>query len=107
MILSVLICEDARKQRERMDTIVNNYIALKDYDIELVLSTDNPADLLEYVKAHPKQKTLYILDVHLGQHEINGIVLAKQIRELDFSGKIVFVTTAVSLVTLPLLTLIL
>jgi len=93
VILSVLICEDDRKQRTRMEIIVNDYIALKGYDIDLALSTDSPADLLEYAKAHPKQNKLYILDVHLGQHEINGIALAKQIRELDPSGKFVFVTT--------------
>jgi len=93
MILSVLICEDDRKQRERIDIIVNDYIALKAYDIEIALSTDNPANLLDYVKAHPKQNKFYILDVHLGQHKINGITLAKQIREYDPFGKLVFVTT--------------
>jgi len=92
MILSVLICEDDRKQRERMETIVSDYIAAKDYDMEIVLSTENPTDLLDYVIAHPKQNNLYILDVDL-QHELNGITLAKQIRDHDFSGTFVFVTT--------------
>jgi len=93
MILSILICEDDHKQRARMNAIVNDYIALKDYDIEIALSTASPTDLLEYAKAHPKQNKLYILDVHLGQHEIDGITLAKQIREHDPFGKLVFVTT--------------
>ena len=93
MILAVLICEDECKQREHMACIVNDYIALKDYDIELALSTDRPADLLDYVRAHPQQHRLYILDVHLGPHEMNGITLAKQIRALDPFGKLVFVTT--------------
>jgi len=100
MILSVLICEDDHKQRAHMESIINDYIALKGYDIEIVLSTDNPTDLLEYVKAYPKQNNLYILDVHLGPHEPNGIVLAKQIRECDPLGKLVFVTTHVELMNL-------
>jgi len=91
--LSILICEDDHKQRGRMEIIVNDYIALKGYDIEIALSTDSPADLLDYVKARPKQNKLYILDVHLGQHEVNGIVLAKQIREYDPFGKLIFVTS--------------
>jgi len=97
MIMSVIICEDDRKQRERIDSIVNDYIALKDYDIEIALSTDSPTKLLDYVKAHQKQNKLYILDVHLGPHEIDGLTLAKQIREFDPSGKLIFLTTHVEL----------
>jgi len=93
MILSVLICEDDPKQRESMENIISDYVALKDYNIDIALSTDSPTDLLEYVKAHQQQNKLYILDVHLGPHEVNGISLAKQIREIDPLGKLVFVTT--------------
>jgi len=92
MILSVLICDDDPKQRERIERIVWDYIALKDYDIKIVLSTGSPADLLEYVKSHPEQNKLYILDVRLGECEIDGITLAKQVREYDSVGKLVFVT---------------
>ncbi|MCL2366040.1 MAG: LytTR family DNA-binding domain-containing protein [Oscillospiraceae bacterium] len=92
MVLSVLIIEDNRKQREYIENVVNDYIALKDYNMEVVLSTDNPEDLLDYAKAHPKQNKLYILDVHLRQYDINGITLAQQVRAYDAFGKFVFVT---------------
>ena len=92
MMLSVFICEDDPKQRELLETTVNEYVGLEEYEIELALSTDNPIEFIEYLTAHPKQNNLYILDVNL-RHEKDGIALAKQIRELDFHGKMVFVTT--------------
>jgi len=75
-----------------MEAIVSDYIAVKDYDMEIVLSTENPTDVLDYVQTHPKQHNLYILDVDL-QHELDGIALAKQLRDHDLSGTFVFVTT--------------
>lgn len=92
MILSVYICEDDIKHRKRMEKIVNDYIALHDYDIKIVMSTGNPTELLEYVEQNPDKQALYILDVDL-QHEMNGIVLASKIRASDAYGKIIFVTT--------------
>jgi len=92
MNLSVFICEDNLKQRKCIEEVVRQYIAIKDCDSELVLSTGNPVELLKYLEAQPHQNALYILDVDL-QHEINGIVLASEIRKHDVSGKIIFVTT--------------
>jgi len=91
-MLSVFICEDNPQQRERMKTIVKDYIALKDYDMKMTLAADNPETLIDFVCNNPVQGSLYILDVDL-QHEMNGIVLASKIREMDLYGKIVFVTT--------------
>lgn len=92
MMLSIFICEDNPIQRESIEKIVSDYIAQRGEDIELALSTDDPAALLAYLKANPKAKSLYFLDVDL-QHEMNGILLAKEIRERDLFGTIAFVTS--------------
>ena len=91
MILSVFICEDECVQREFMERTVVEHIP-ENYKIEIAVSTDNPMVLFNYVKANPKQNSLYLLDVNL-QHELCGIGLAKKIREHDVLGVIVFVTT--------------
>ena len=96
MILSIFICEDDQKQREYMEKLISDYIALKDYEIEIALSTDNPIKLLNYLKAYPRPDSLYILDVDL-QHDMNGIAMAKEIRELDLFGTIAFVTSHANL----------
>ncbi|EMA6343235.1 LytR/AlgR family response regulator transcription factor [Bacillus cytotoxicus] len=91
-MLSVFICEDDIAQRERIETYIKNYIIIEDLDMELVLSTQNPFEILEYLKSHSKTTGLYFLDVDL-QAEISGLELAAEIRDLDDLGKIVFVTT--------------
>ena len=93
MTLSVFICEDDPKQREQLETIVSDYIALKGCGtLELVLSTGDPMKVLDCIEFHPHQNSLYILDIEL-DHEMNGVQLATKIRRRDSFGKIVFVTT--------------
>lgn len=91
-MLSVFICEDDAKQRENIEDYVQRAIMIEEHDMELVLSTSDPIALLNYVKEHPKETGLYFLDVDLG-HEMSGIALASELREIDDLGKIVFVTT--------------
>lgn len=91
-MLSVFVCEDDKTQRERLERYIKNYIMIEDYDMQLVLSVDNPEDILEYLEKHPGITGLYFLDIDL-KHEMTGIRLATEIREVDDLGKIVFVTT--------------
>jgi len=91
-MLPIFICEDDPTQRKRLEQYINNYIVIENLDMEIVLSTDNPAILLNHLENHPELAGLYFLDVDLG-HEIDGISLAVHIRRLDFMGSIVFITT--------------
>jgi len=91
-MLSIFICEDDKKQRERLEKTVTDYVMIENLSMKVALSTDDPTVLLDYLKKNPKTTGLYFLDVDL-QHKMNGIILATKIRELDVLGKIVFVTT--------------
>jgi len=75
-----------------METVIHSYAISKDCELRLLLSTDSPTELLDYLEHHKGQNNLYILDVDLA-HDMDGIVLASKIREKDVQGKIVFVTT--------------
>lgn len=90
-MLKIFICEDNNEQRKRFKSIIENIILMEDYDMELVLSTHSPQDLLLKVKEE-KGTGVYFLDVDL-KSDINGIQLAEKIRELDGEGFIIFVTT--------------
>ena len=92
MLLNILICEDDPKQRTRIEMIVNEYILANDFYMDLALSVDNPSALLEYIKVHQVQSGLYFLDVDL-QSDLNGIELGAEIRRLDVSATIVFITS--------------
>jgi two-component system response regulator AgrA len=98
-MLNVIICEDNPTQLENMNNNVRNYITANKYNIDIAVSTTNPTEVLNYLEAHPKQTSIYILDVDL-QHEINGLALASQIRKADTFGAIIFVTTHLELLPL-------
>ena len=96
MTLSVFICEDDHVQRKNIEDVITSHADKKNYDVNIVLSTNNPTKLAGYLAKNTVQNSFYILDVDL-QHEINGIALAKEIREHDLDGIIVFVTTHMEL----------
>ena len=91
-MLPIFICEDDLRQKERLKTIIDNYIFMEDLDMEIVLSTVDPYEILEYLKKNPKPTGLYFFDVSLNC-DLDGLDLASQVRLLDEAGKIVFITT--------------
>lgn len=91
-MLSVFICEDDDAQRKRIEQIVTNYIMIEEFDMELILSTKNPYNILTYLTEYPNTRGIYFLDIDL-RYDINGIQLGSQIREKDINGKIIFITT--------------
>jgi len=90
-MLSIFICEDELVQKERLEKIIKNYIKIKKLDMKIVLATDDPASVLNHVQENSETGGLYFLDVALN-HDLDGITLATKLRELDSSGKIVFIT---------------
>ena len=92
MLLHVLICDDEPAHRTQMEVIITQHIHTEDVEMELILSTGNPLDILDYLEQHPDRRGLYFLDVDL-RHEIDGITLGTKIRQIDPFAKIVFVTT--------------
>lgn len=90
-MLSIFICEDELVQKEKLEKIIKDYIKDKELDMKIMLATDSPIAVLDYVQETSEMGGLYFLDVALN-HDLDGIALATKLRELDPSGKIVFVT---------------
>lgn len=90
-MIKVFICEDNKKQREKFTEAIENSIIIENFDMEIALSTDNPYDIINYLKDN-NVSGLYFLDVDL-KSNINGIKLGELIRDYDPRGFIVFVTT--------------
>jgi len=91
-MLNVLICEDNPGHRWHLEAIIRNYILNENSDVKIVLSTDNPTDVINFLSEYPHESALYFLDIDL-QHSINGIELATKVRENDSYAKIVFITS--------------
>lgn len=98
-MLEIFICEDDPIQRSRLEMIINNFIMIEEFDMRLVMSTDDPYELISYVEERPPTQGVYFLDVDLGT-DIDGIQLGSRIRNLDINSKIIFITTHSELLSL-------
>jgi len=93
-MLDIYICEDVEKQRAFVEKHVDDYCAIKNLDAAIALSSSNPTEVLQHFKAS-QNPALFFLDIDL-KAEINGIELARRVREHDEHGQpvfIVFLTT--------------
>ena len=90
-MLKIFLCEDNDEQRARFEKIINNIIMIENYDMSLQMSSENPYDIINFIKENDTTG-IYFLDVDL-HSDINGIQLAEKIRKYDPRGFIIFVTT--------------
>jgi len=90
-MMHILICEDDFEQRTHMEHVVGKHIS--DNEMELILSSEDPAEVLAYLKTRSNKGGLYFIDIDLKNDEIDGIELGVKIREADPFAKIVFITT--------------
>ena len=90
-MLPIFICEDNTFQRQMIQKIIENEIRLKKFSMEVVLSTGDPFEVLGFLVRTPKVNGLYFLDMEL-ENLMNGVDLARKIKEKDQFGKIIFVT---------------
>ena len=89
-MLHFFVCDDDDKYLQMITESVRGNIDFEEYDIDFALSTKDPAELVEYVKQN-KVNGLYFLDIEFACG-YNGVDVARQIREHDPRGFIVFVT---------------
>lgn len=89
-MLNIFVCEDHAVQRRTIVQTIQNTVLIEELDMQLVLDTGSPYELLEKVKAG-RNTGIYFLDIDLNS-DMNGMKLAQQIRLLDPRGFIIFIT---------------
>lgn len=90
-MLNIFLCEDDAAQRKALAQLIRNTVLIEELDMELILATPNPYELLEAVKAS-RHTGVYFLDIDL-KCDMNGMKLAQQIRMFDPRCFIIFVTS--------------
>ncbi len=92
-MIKVFVCEDNHHQREYYVELIMKIFQDNKWKGE-VYSFSNPYSLLEKCSQNCalEEKHLYILDIHLSS-DMDGIELAKKIRQFDSQGELVFLTT--------------
>ena len=89
-MLDIYICEDRAEQRTAIAAFITDYCKTHNLNAALVLSTHSPTEVMAHFMEQNENPALFFLDVGL-QAEINGIELARQIREQAAPGHKVFI----------------
>lgn len=90
-MLEVVICEDNLEVQRFIAKTVSSYIDFEELNMEVVLTTVNPYDVLQLAESELKTR-LYFLDIDLNT-DMDGLKLGKELRQFDPTGFIVYVTT--------------
>ena len=97
-MLNIYLCERDDKQRATLVTYVEAGIKNAGVEAKVVLETGDPEDMLAHIQEN-HGANLYFLDVGI-KLAIDGIELAKKIREHDQRGVIAFITDRIELMGL-------
>lgn len=90
-MIDIYICEDSEEQREIITHYVESAVLIREYDMKIKITTNDPEKIIGELKLSDNTG-IYFLDIDL-QSTKNGILLAKEIREYDPRGFIIFVTS--------------
>lgn len=90
-MLPVYMCEDDAEIRSICEEYIRKQIMIEGYDMEFVLSSGHPEEVLNAVAQIPG-RGIYFLDVELKGESMDGFSLGSEIRKMDSRGFIVYVT---------------
>lgn len=90
-MLPVYICEDDAKIRAVQKEYLEKQIMIEGYDMEVVLCSGHPREIIEAVKESPG-RGIYFLDIELVGEPMDGFGLGQEIRKLDSRGFLIYVT---------------
>lgn len=91
-MIPLYLCDDDLKVLKHLKKIVENIIMIHNFDIKIVLASDNPKAVLEH-KRTQMQRSIYLLDVELNDAAYNGFSLGKKLRSIDPRGFIIYIST--------------
>lgn len=90
-MLPVYICEDDEQLRHMERTYLEKQIFIEGYDMEIVLCTGKPEEILDALSENPG-RGIYFLDVELKGESMDGFSLGQEIRKRDARGFLIYVT---------------
>lgn len=88
-MLNFVLCDDNLNILNKLENILNNLFVKHDYEANITFKSDNPNDVLSYIKSNKVH--VLISDIHL-QSSISGIELAEKVRKTNKSIYIIFTT---------------
>jgi len=91
VLINFILCEDKQVILNSIRTSLEKAIEQNGINAVISLATDNPRRIIEYSRQYAQGVNAYFLDINLEQ-SMNGLELAKQIRNYDPHCYITFIT---------------
>ena len=91
-MLPIYICEDEEPIRNAERIWLEKQILIENCDMEIVLCTGSPEELLERLGGYERRQGIYFLDVELKGASMDGFRLGQEIRKIDSRGFLIYVT---------------
>lgn len=90
--MNFIICEDNERDGNKIRDIIQEYMTNCCEPCKIQLVTHRFADVITYAKNNCDTENVYFLDVVFDGYDTNGFKIARQIREYDIYGYIIFIT---------------
>ncbi|MCM1262903.1 MAG: LytTR family DNA-binding domain-containing protein [Butyrivibrio sp.] len=90
-MLKIILCDDDRFILQLATDKINEMIESHGFDAKIVSIALNGNELFSYIRSNPSQYLVF-LDLDFGNGRLNGIDVAKSLRQTDSDCKIVFTT---------------
>ena len=90
-MLKIILCDDDQFILQLCAEKINEMIEANNFEAKIVSIAANSNELFSYIKNNPSQYLVF-LDLDFGSGKLNGIDVAKALRQTDSDCKIVFTT---------------
>ncbi|MCM1236224.1 MAG: LytTR family DNA-binding domain-containing protein [Ruminococcus flavefaciens] len=90
-MLKIILCDDDRFILQLSADKINEMIETNGFAARVVCMVSNGSELFSYIRNNPSQYLIF-LDLDFGNGKLNGIDVAKSLRQTDSDCKIVFTT---------------
>lgn len=90
-MLKIILCDDDQFILRLGAEKINDLIASQGFDAKVVSLASGSNELFSYIKNNPSQYLIF-LDLDFGAGRLNGIDVAKALRQMESDCKIVFTT---------------
>lgn len=91
MGLNIVIADDQEEPLRSTKSYIEKLLKNNNIDGRIACCTKSPQDVLDYSKKHRDEINVYILDINF-ESEINGLTIARTIREVEPYAYIIFLT---------------
>lgn len=90
-MIDIFICEDNKKHLNILRSCISNFILMEGFDMQIIQATPDPHTILKEL-TNAENTGLFFLDIDL-KSDMNGLMLAQKIRQIQPRCFIVFITS--------------